>query len=137
MNLTGFNPTMEGISQNPGPYMWDYFRHDTVFRDRREFSSYSTSNFISISINVACAQTITLAPPVKLVVVPDGPPPPDVLERLFVNFMVPIPRECVVSFTADTSPELPEELYFTMLNIEKVHFFYAELCEGFLQPNSD
>jgi len=137
MSLTGFNLTAEGISQNLGPYMRDYFRRDTVFQDRLEFSSYSTNNFISISVIVECSQTTVLAPRVTLAVVPDGPPLPHVLEQMFVNLIVPIPRECVVSFMADTTPKLPEELYFTMPNIEKVHFFGVELSEGFLQPNPD
>ena len=137
MYLTGFNLTADGISQNLGTYMRDYFRRSTVFQDRLEFSSYSANNFISISVIATHTQTTVLAPRVTLAVVPDGPAPPDVLEQMFVNLIGLIPRECVVSFMADTSPKLPEELYFTMPNIEIVHLFGVKLSEGFLQPNPD
>jgi len=135
--LSVFNPTMEGISQKLGPYMRDYFRSDTVFQDRLELSSYSTTDLISISVIVACTQTTPLAPRVTIAVVPDRPPPPDLLEQSLVDLIMPIPRECVVSFAAGTSPKLPEELYFTMPNIVTAHFFRVEFSKGFLQPNPD
>jgi len=137
MYITGFDPTVEEISQDLGPCMQDYFRRGTVFQDGLDFSSYSTHNFTSISVAVARTQTTGLAPRVTLAVVPDGPSPPDVLEQLFANLIVPIPRERVVSFVADANPRLPEELYFTMPNIKKVYLFGVELSEGFLKPNPD
>ena len=137
MYLTGLNLTVEGISQNLGPYMRDYFRRGIAFQDRLEVSPYSSVNVISISIIVACPQITALTPRVTISAISDGPPPPDVLERMFINLIVPIPRECVVSFVANTSQKLPEELYFTMPNIEKAHLFGVELSEGFLQPNPD
>ena len=127
------NPTVEEISQKLGPYMWDYFRCGTRFQDRLEISSYSDTLIVSISVAPAC-QSEAL---VLLQMISNGRLPPEVIERLLINLITPIPRGCVVFFEANTDTKLPEELYFMMPKIEKVKILNVELSEGFLQPNPD
>ena len=136
LSLTGYNPTAEGISQNLGPYMWDYFRRGSWFQDRLEVSSCCTRLFISISVGVASRPTAS-APRVEFALLLGDPPPPGGLEQLFVSLFMPIPREHIASFTADLHMKLPEELAFAMPNIETLHLTDVDLYEGFLQPDPD
>ena len=127
------NPTVEEISQQLGPYMRDYFRRGTRFQDTLEVFSRSPTRSVSVLVTLpySTAALVTLA------VVSDDLLPPDVAERFFVNLIASVPRERVVIFGVDINTELPEELYFTMPNIEKMQFFGLELSEGLLQPNPD
>jgi len=134
IDLTGSYSTVKGVSQNIGPYMWEYFRRGTWFQDRLEISSYSTSSFVSVSVGVVRTEITTLAPQATLAVAIDAPLPRGGLEQLFVDLITPVPRERVVSFAADTWVKLPEELYSTMPNIESL-CLKVESLKGFLQSD--
>ena len=140
MHLSGFGSTAEGISQTLGPYMRDYFQRDARFQDRLGISSSSSSNSISISVEVVSAHpTVPVAKPprVTLRVYLISVPPTSVLEQLFIDLIASIRQEHIVLFYADLHINLPEELLFTMPNIETLHLVDGWLSEGFLQPNPD
>ena len=141
MELTGFNSTVEDVSQTLVPYMRDYYRRDGRFQDRLELSSsssYSPCGSIGISVNVAWDENSTLeqdSPDVEFKVHLDDQPPPDVLERLFVDLATLIPGERIVHFNANLDMKSPEELLSMMPNIKRLHVVGVELSKGFLQPN--
>ena len=134
LHLTGSNPTTEGISQQLGPYMGDYFRRGTGFQDGLEISSYYATHFVSVSVGAVPAQTPVSASQVTLTMAL-GDPPQGLLKQLFVDLIALVPREPVVSFIADGRMKLPEELYLTMPNIESLRLFNVELSDRFLQPD--
>ena len=139
LDLTGSDATVEDISQTLAPYVRDYFQHDPRFRDRLGVSYSTSQDSISISFTVAGAQTtasIRKLPRVSLTAHTDLPPP-NVQEQLLIDLTKLIPRERVVFFGADAESILPEELFFTMPNIETLHLSFPTLSKGFLQPNPD
>jgi len=141
MDVTGFDSTVDDVSQTLIPYMRDYIGRDARFRDTLEVSASSSSpDFVAISVAVAHNETATLeldSPYVSFEIYLDDQPPPDVLEQLFINLFAPIPRGHAVRLSADLGMKLPDELLFTMPNVEMLHIFGAELSKGFLQPNPD
>ena len=137
INLSGSNPTVEDVSQTLAPYMRGYFRRDTRFQNPLEVSSSSSFGIILISVGVVCARATAGAPRVSLTVVLRPGCPPDVVEQFFVNLAAPIPREPVVSFTANLNVKLPEDLLVAMPNIETLTIWDVELSKGFLQPDPD
>ena len=142
MNLTGFDPTVEDVSQTLAPYIGDHFQRDARFQDTLDVSSSSSSYFgaTALSVTVTCGETTTLgrdSPEVTLKVHLAYGLPPDVLEQLFVSLVAPIPGEHVVRFNAELDIKLPEELLFMMPNIEWLCIVDVKLSEGFLQPNPD
>ena len=112
---------------------FDCFRHGTEFQDGLEISSYSTTHFISISVGAVPAQTTMSASQVTLAMALGDPP---LLKQLFVDLITLVPREpVVVSFVANWRMKLPEELYFTMPNMESLRLFNVKLSDKFLQPD--
>ena len=136
MRLTGYDPTLENISQILTPYMRDHFRRDTGFQDTLEVSSSFSCGFLSISV-VGRAQSAMPAPWVSLTMAPVDIPHPNMTEHLFINLIAPVPRESVVSFTIDLAVKLSEELLLTMPSIETLSVCNVELSKGFLQPNPE
>ena len=55
---------------------------------------------------------------VSILVTLTDAPPPNVPEQFLINLAAPVPRESVVSFTADLDMRLPEEPLFVMPNID-------------------
>ena len=140
IHLTGFDSTVEEISQTLVPYMRDYFQRDVRFQDALGISSLFSPLSISISVNAVCGQTAELArkPPFStFTIMPVDPPPPDTLCQLFINVITSTPREHVVLFDTNLDIELPEELFSMMPGIETMCASDVVLSKGFLQPNPD
>ena len=138
MGLVGFDATVEGISQNLEPYIRDYFRRDVRFQDRLEVSSISCGGSVSVSVCFPGAQnTVPTRKPFVAYTVVLINPPPDIMERLSVDFITLIPQEYVVSLSASLDIDPPEELFLTAPNIEFLCLSGVDLSEGFLQPNPD
>jgi len=135
IHLSGSNPTVEDISQTLAPYMRDYFRHDTRFQNPLEVSSSSSFGFISVCVRYA--QVTEWGPQVSLTVDLGHVPPPGVVEQSLINLIAPVPREPVVSFTADLDMKLPEELLLAMSNIKSLSIHGVGLSKGFLQPDPE
>ena len=138
MQLSGFNPTAEDISQTLAPYIQDYFRRGPGFQGRLGVYYSSSSSTISISVGVVCTQTTAwvLEPPfVSLRIVFDFPPQ-DVLDQFLISLTTLIPRERVVSFQAWLDAWPLEEIFLMMPKIEALHLICPLLSEGFLQPNA-
>jgi len=137
MYLSVFNPTVEDVSQTLGPYMRDYFRHNSRFQDRLGVYSSSTSTSATVLVGVSHTQTTTPirdVPRVSLVVEVDLPHP-DLLDQLFINLIALLPLEHVGSFDGGPQAKLSEELFFMMPKIETLSISDVKLSEGFLQPN--
>ena len=136
ISLHGVNATSEDIPKILGPYMRHYFQRDVRFQDRLEVF-LEPSRYPTISIQTVRTKTTpsTYQPPWVSLSVDLADPPPDVLEQSVINLIAPIPRERIVSFNAVLHTTLPEELFFTMPNIETLNLSGAGLFEGFLQPN--
>jgi len=135
LNISG--PTAEDISQTLGPYMRDYFRRDSRFRDR--LGVHSPSSQFSTSVLVGVVRTQTTAPirelPRVSLIVQAGPHDPDLLVQLLTNLIALIPIKHVVSFDVGRHPTLSENLLSMMPNIEALRISNVKLSEGFLQPN--
>jgi len=130
------NPTVEDLSQTLAPYMQEYFQRDDRFRDTLAVSSSSAHGSISIVVSVTSAQATAPRPRVSFSVDLGGVRQ-NLVEQLLTNLIAPIPRESLISFTADLDIKLPEELLAVMPNINTLSIRGVELTEGFLQPNPD
>ena len=137
--LSGLKSTVHDVPQTLAPYMRDYFRRDTRFRNRLEISPSFSTHSILVSVDVVCTQTtapVQKQPRVTFGVILASPPP-DVLKRFFIDFITPLPREHIVSLKDRRNKKLPEELFFMMPNIETLRIHCVRLSEGFLRPNPD
>jgi len=138
MHLTGFDLTIEDISQFLRPYMQDHFRHDARFQERLEISSYSSFASVSVSINVAYAQTTAPTRMSPVATFTAVIPPADIAEQLFIDLIAFIPQERIVSFgTVLQHRRLPKEIFYAMPNIEILHLSDVGVSGGFLQPNPE
>jgi len=140
LDLSVSDSTVEDASQTLAPYIRDYFRRDTRFRDKLEVSSSTSPDSISISANVVCVDPSVLEqdpPYVGFKVFLVNQPPPGVLKQLFVELTALVPRERVILFNASPDLKLLEEPFLMMPNIEILAVTSAELAKGFLQPNPD
>ena len=138
MGLALSDPTSEGISQILGPYMQDYFRRNSRFQGRLEISP-SYTHYYSTTVTVAnlCPQTTApMTPSVSLTALLIGVPPAT-FEQLSINLFMLMPRERIVSIDSGLDIKLPEEVFFTMPNVEALYISGGELFEGFLQPNPE
>jgi hypothetical protein len=139
--ITGFDCTVEDISQTLGPYIRNHFQRDARFQDRLGVCSFSSPGSISISVNAVCTHAIAPAPkpPFVAFTVVLADLPPDPLERLFIDLVALIPKDHVVSFNANAADHMkpPEELFFMMPNIETLYLSEVEVSKGFLRPNPD
>ena len=137
--LEGFDSPVEDFSQTLGPFIRDYFQRDVRFQDRLKISS-SSSNTISVKVEVVCAHTTvpTEKPPWVTLEMDFLPTPPtSVLKQLLIDLIASAPQEHVVSFNTDLEEEWLEELFFMMPNIERLQLSNGMLSKGFLRPNQN
>ena len=135
MSLAGSGSTAEDMSQILAPYLQDYFRRNTSFRDRLMVST-SCDDSVSISVDVISTQAAppTREPPqVSLTVFTDLPP--YALGQSLISLITLVPGEYVVDLDCDFDMELPEDLFFMMPNIESLCLSDVFLSPGFLQPS--
>ena len=136
-SLTTSDPTVEGISQVLVPYMRDYFQRDGRLQGGLMVSSIINSR--SIAITVTTIHILPTAPIVTptfvTVTVTVVPALPHTAEQFLIHLIAPIPGEDVTYFT--TNFVTPDELLFTMPNIQVLYVTNVELSKGFLQPNPD
>ena len=138
LDLSISNSTMEDISQTLASYMRDYFRRDPRFQDRLGiFSSSQSPNSIIVGIVRIQGTLPALEPPRVSLLAITNQPPPNIPERSLITLITLVPQERVVFFDTDLDMRSPEDLFFTMPNIETLHLSDLLLSEGFLQPNPD
>jgi len=137
LDLVVSDPTVDEISQTLAPYIQDYFRRDPRFKGRLGVYASSSHDHISVAVGAVHTRTTIpgLKPPRVLLAVLTNHPPPDVLEQLLINLITLVPRDRVVFFDGDTDARVPQELFFTMPNIETLCLTGLLLSEGFLQPD--
>jgi len=131
--LTVFDPTVEDVFRTLVPYMRDYFRHDPRFQDRLGVTASSTDRSVSVSVSVVGAPTAKPSPGLPVVSLRVFTAP-NMLEQFLPGLIAHIPREqvvCLVGF----KPDMHEELFSTMPNVETLRISNVELSGGFLQPN--
>ena len=140
MFLSGFDCTMEEVSQTLVPYIRNHYRRDARFQETLGICSFSSPGSISISVNAIANHEVapTAKPPTAAftVVLVDFAPPAT-LEKLLIDLIELIPREHVVSFNANALLYMkpPEELFLMMPSVRTLYLSGVEVSKGFLQPN--
>jgi len=132
--------TPQEVLEVMGPYIRDYLRRDSRFRDRLGIVVSSTLNCISFHatvVGVGCHAPNRLlqhgAPNGRFNVALSQPISHRARRRLYTDVLALLPRESLVSFEANRS--VMEELVVAMPNLEVLYLVCPVVSDGFLLPD--
>ena len=140
VDLTFCHSMVEDVYKFLAPYIKDLFQHDIRFRDWLEVGASFFGAEIYVHVNLPPKMTSGSEPPLlsaSFLVLMTNPPPASVMNQLCLDLMALIPQEHVASMDMMYTPEVQEELFLAMPNIEHLYLCDVTLSDGFLQPNPD